>query len=153
MNTSAKLILLSGILFLLLSIGCSNNNQPYCCEYNVTVQGTLNNDVKIPNVITPNGDGQNDNFWIDGVANTNASLFIYDQSQNLVYFSPNYYNQFTGLDNAGSALPEGNYRALLLTPTGNAEVVLTLIRSQSLTGSCANDCKPRDPNDQLLLPI
>lgn len=79
----------------------------------VTVTG---DDIMIPNVITPNGDGKNDKFIITGILRyPNSSLFIYNRWGNMVYQSKNYQNEWTG-----DSLNEGTYYYILKlnTPTG-----------------------------------
>ncbi|MFB9065848.1 T9SS type B sorting domain-containing protein, partial [Flavobacterium branchiarum] len=54
-------------------------------------------DIFIPNVITPDGDGKNDNFVIVGLDNYPGSvLMIYNRWGNEVYHSENYDNSFNG---------------------------------------------------------
>jgi gliding motility-associated-like protein/uncharacterized repeat protein (TIGR01451 family) len=79
----------------------------------VTITG---DDILVPNVITPNGDGKNDKFIITGILRyPNSSLFIYNRWGNMVYQSKNYQNEWTG-----DSLNEGTYYYILKlnTPTG-----------------------------------
>ncbi|MET3874709.1 gliding motility-associated C-terminal domain-containing protein [Chitinophaga sp. OAE865] len=79
----------------------------------VTVTG---DDILVPNVITPNGDGKNDKFVIIGILRyPNSSLFIYNRWGSMVYQSKNYQNEWTG-----DSLNEGTYYYILKlnTPTG-----------------------------------
>ncbi|WP_133159391.1 Ig-like domain-containing protein, partial [Solitalea longa] len=62
----------------------------------------------IPNVFTPNGDGVNDFFVIDGITDSENSLFIYNRWGNEVYHSLNYKNDWNG-----SELPSGTYYYVL----------------------------------------
>ncbi|MBC9910439.1 gliding motility-associated C-terminal domain-containing protein [Chitinophaga varians] len=72
----------------------------------VTVSG---DDIFIPNVITPNGDGRNDRFIIIGISRyPNSSLFIYNRWGNQVYQSKNYQNEWDG-----HGLSEGTYYYVL----------------------------------------
>lgn len=72
----------------------------------VTVSG---DDIFIPNVITPNGDGKNDRFIIIGISRyPNSSLFIYNRWGNQVYQSKNYQNEWDG-----HGLSEGTYYYVL----------------------------------------
>jgi gliding motility-associated-like protein len=58
-------------------------------------------EIKIPNVFSPNEDGKNEAFVIDGVENyPGSTLLIYDRWGTLVYESANYNNSWTGKDQA-----------------------------------------------------
>lgn len=61
-------------------------------------------DVVIPNVITPNGDGSNDRFEIEGILYVSNTVKIYNRWGQEVFFSKNYKNQWDGDD-----LPDGTY--------------------------------------------
>ncbi|MGO4292882.1 gliding motility-associated C-terminal domain-containing protein [Chitinophaga sp. RAB17] len=80
----------------------------------VTVTG---DDILIPNVITPNGDGKNDKLIIIGISRyPNSSLFIYNRWGNQVYQSKNYQNEWDGKD-----LNEGTYYYILKLNTPEGE--------------------------------
>lgn len=63
-------------------LGCQVN-----LEYNVEVR------LNVPNAITPNNDGVNDSFFIEGLPE-NSRLKIIDRSGNLVYQNDNYGNNW-----------------------------------------------------------
>ncbi len=74
------------------------------CEDKVTVE-TISCDVKIPNIITPNGDGFNDKFRIMLVGEgapaffstfPNSTLIVYNRWGKKVYESNNYQNEWDG---------------------------------------------------------
>lgn len=67
----------------------------------------------VPNIVTPNGDGFNDVFFIYGLPRY-SRLTIFNQNNNKVYFSNNYRNDWDG-----SGLDSGNYRYELALPDGN----------------------------------
>jgi gliding motility-associated-like protein/uncharacterized repeat protein (TIGR01451 family) len=80
----------------------------------VTVTG---DDILIPNVITPNGDGKNDKLIIIGISRyPNSSLFIYNRWGNQVYQSKNYQNEWDGKN-----LNEGTYYYILKLNTPEGE--------------------------------
>lgn len=58
----------------------------------------------VPNVFTPNGDGDNEYFHISGTAGRPTHLRIYNRWGQMVYEAPNYNNSWRGTD-----LPEGTY--------------------------------------------
>ncbi|MBL0129068.1 MAG: choice-of-anchor L domain-containing protein [Flavobacteriales bacterium] len=61
-------------------------------------------DVTIPNVITPNGDGHNDYWEIDGILYVSNTVRIFNRWGQEVYSASNYRNQWNGGD-----LPDGTY--------------------------------------------
>jgi gliding motility-associated-like protein len=69
---------------------------------------------KIPNVFTPNGDGVNDLFEIEALAEfTTNELMIFNRWGNLVYEVHNYQNDWQG-----SNLNEGTYYYVLRVQIG-----------------------------------
>lgn len=71
---------------------------------------------KIPNVITPNGDGVNDT-WV--IPFESANVVIFDRSGSIVYKSDNYKNDFNGL---------GYNETLFYTINSTINGSLTIIR-------------------------
>lgn len=61
-------------------------------------------DLVIPNVITPNGDGLNDYFEIEGILYVSNTVRIFNRWGQEVYSAKNYRNQWKGGD-----LPDGTY--------------------------------------------
>lgn len=75
-------------------------------------------DLKIYNGISPNGDGKNDFFKIEGLQNTNNQLSVFNRWGNLVYRTKAYGTQgnvFRGEANKGTQglLPAGTYFYML----------------------------------------
>jgi gliding motility-associated-like protein len=56
----------------------------------------LPDDLFIPTVFTPNGDGKNDTFFIEKLASDSWSLNIYNRWGKRVYFAPSYNNNWDG---------------------------------------------------------
>ncbi len=68
--------------------------------------------VSVPNVITPNGDGQNDLFVITGLSyHPNSILYVYNRWGQLVYSNMDYQNDWDG----GNLTPSIYYYVLILT--------------------------------------
>lgn len=78
--------------------------------------------VIIPNVITPNGDGMNDRFHIDGIAGRENFVQIWNRWGQEVFSASNYQNNFMAKD-----LSDGTYfyfvRVLDKEYTGNLHVL------------------------------
>ncbi len=88
--------------------------------------------LKIPNVITPNGDGKNDSFVIPGLVDfPDNEIVIINRWGNSVYQKHNYQNDWTG-----EGLNEGTYFYVLTVKnerghTDSYKGYITLLRSQT----------------------
>ena len=67
--------------------------------------------LEIPNVFTPNNDGQNDAFVINGIMNIRHTLRIYNRWGQVLLETNNYTNNWRGSD-----LPDGTYYYEVFTP-------------------------------------
>ena len=66
--------------------------------------------ISAPNVITINGDGTNDAFFVTNLDNFNkVSLTVVDRWGVTVYYNGDYKNDWKGLDQSGKELTEGVY--------------------------------------------
>ncbi|MCB0636053.1 MAG: gliding motility-associated C-terminal domain-containing protein [Lewinella sp.] len=83
-------------------------------------------------VITPNGDGQNETWWIEGIELfPDNRVEIYDRWGRLVYERAAYSNTWAGRDQAGVELPAGTYFYILWLndPSGARRTgAITLLR-------------------------
>jgi gliding motility-associated-like protein len=84
-------------------------NESGCIE-----QGSVNvkepEAIKLPNTFSPNGDGFNDFYVIKGIQGyPDSQLDIFNRWGNLVYSKKGYTNDWNGLSNNGSELPDGTY--------------------------------------------
>ena len=71
-------------------------------------------DFLIPTVITPNGDGKNDRFHVEGILEFPTSeLIVLNQWGEEVYRTAPYLNDWDGRDNSGRDLPEDTYFSVL----------------------------------------
>lgn len=61
-------------------------------------------DIEIPNVFTPNGDGVNDKFNIDGILSTRNTVKVFNRWGQLVFEAVNYGNNW-----GASGVPDGTY--------------------------------------------
>lgn len=79
----------------------------------------------MPQGISPNNDGLNDNFVIKNIENySDNELIILDAKGREVAKFNNYNNDWNGLDKANRELPAGNYKAIFkFTENGKAAVI------------------------------
>jgi trimeric autotransporter adhesin len=85
------------------------------------------NDLFVPSVITPNGDGKNDFFRIDGV-NERMELVIFNQWGNEEYRSSDYKNDWDGRNHSGAKLPPDTYFYILKFENGKVKKGSVLIK-------------------------
>jgi gliding motility-associated-like protein len=64
------------------------------------------------NVFTPNGDGENDEFFLGTKNLKTLELMVYDQKGNLMYATSDVNHSWNGLDRKGNPAPEGNYQCV-----------------------------------------
>ena len=76
--------------------------------------------LNVPDIVTPNGNGSNETFVIEGIDNFPFhNLYIYNRWGNEVFFSDNYQNDWAGTFKE-EALPDGTYFYVLInTDNGN----------------------------------
>ena len=86
------------------------------CIDNSTFSGTALDfddyfDIFIPNVFTPNGDGENDIFAVEvaGELNKCSDLKIYNRWGQIIFISTGGNTKWDGHTNVGQAVPEGTY--------------------------------------------
>ena len=63
----------------------------------------------IPEAISPNGDGYNDQWFLDSISADIDKVEIFDRRGVLVYDKSNYTNEFVGKNNNGNDLPAATY--------------------------------------------
>ena len=84
--------------------------------------------LKLYNVITPNGDGQNDVLFFDNLnENLINQLFVVNQWGNKVYEDKSYNNDWDGRNKSGDPLPAGNYYYILKSGSEIFRSPLTII--------------------------
>lgn len=71
---------------------------------------------KIPEGISPNGDGYNDSFDLSGMGV--KELIIYNRYGTKVYSKKDYTNEWEGQSDKGKALPSGTYYYVIKTKSG-----------------------------------
>ncbi|WP_452229849.1 MULTISPECIES: gliding motility-associated C-terminal domain-containing protein [unclassified Lacinutrix] len=98
-------------------------------DYEIITFGSLigSDGITVYNGISPNGDGKNDVFVIEGVELFRNSLQIYNRWGRMVYDAENYQNDWNGYTNKeiligkNKKLPVGTYFYLLILPDENKE--------------------------------
>jgi gliding motility-associated-like protein len=96
------------------------------CEDTAEVKITVY-DVFVPSVITPNGDGKNDNFKI-GEYSGKIELIIINRWGNEEYSNGNYLNDWEGRNNKGAELPYDTYFYILKFENGRIKKGSVLIK-------------------------
>jgi gliding motility-associated-like protein len=84
----------------------------------VTVNVMIPDDIQLPNVITPNGDGKNDVWALNPKIDLAGShLVIFDRWGEIVYETYNYNNDWGGTyKSTGHKVPDGTYYYVLTVP-------------------------------------
>jgi gliding motility-associated-like protein len=85
-------------------------------SYAVTVGDSVCTPFSVPNIMTPNGDGKNDDFVISGLE-TGTKLTIYNRWGDVVYANNNYNNDWDAKN-----ITDGVYFYVLDLPTKEAKV-------------------------------
>ncbi len=79
-------------------------------------------DIIVPNGITPNGDGFNDQLIINTTNDCKSfDVSIYNRWGQLVYIKSRYDGEWNGQSNNGSQLPDGTYYLILSLPKPSTE--------------------------------
>src|SRR5690606_10346637 len=88
--------------------------------------------VVIPNVFSPNEDGQNDLFKVSGIGILNVSINVFNRWGQKVFNTNQLNDGWDGRTNSGTEVPEGTYYFIIeVTTTNGSETktgYLTLIR-------------------------
>ena len=87
------------------------------CIDSITKPFEILGELKIPNIVTANGDYVNDEFYITNLK-PNSKLVIQNRWGNVVFESDNYKNNWGGIDITGEKLDDGVYFYQLITADG-----------------------------------
>ena len=104
---------------------CSEACPTRCDTANVTVRiSSPDEDVDQTQVITPNGDGENDELYFPYLDEfPENEIEIYNRWGSIVYGPEHYDNDWAGTGPDGSDLPQGTYYYILRLALGEGEVV------------------------------
>jgi gliding motility-associated-like protein len=75
--------------------------------------------LELPNGMSPNGDGINDNLHVRGLEDFPVNkLLVYNRWGSLIYEENNYSNDspWEGVNNGGEQIPEGTYFVIVELP-------------------------------------
>lgn len=90
-----------------------NNNCTLTTGYDVT-KDNCSFDIIVRTVLTPNGDGVNDAWIIEGILfYPGNTVYVYNKWGDLVYNTKNYDNTWMGTNNKGEQLGDGTYYYVL----------------------------------------
>lgn len=109
---------------------CANSVPQDCLGVPISITATVSNEcgsdqatwsvqtnaceVYIPNIFTPNGDSENNEFYIRGLENyNNVELYVFNRWGNKVFESTNYLNNWTAEE-----LSDGTYWYIIKLPYG-----------------------------------
>ncbi|MBN1180820.1 MAG: HYR domain-containing protein [Bacteroidales bacterium] len=95
---------LIGTTYVTWTVIDSSGNSAECEQIVVIEESSL----RIPNIITPNGDGLNDCLVIDGLPE-NSELVIFNDKNQILFKTGNYQNDWNGTDNNGNSIDNGTY--------------------------------------------
>lgn len=87
------------------------------CIDSITKTFQILGEIRIPNIVTANGDHTNDEFYITNLK-PNSRLIIQNRWGNVVFESDNYKNDWGGIDITGEKLTDGVYFYQLITADG-----------------------------------
>ena len=96
------------------------------CEDSAKVKITVN-DLFVPSVITPDGDGKNDYFKIGEIIGK-VELIIINRWGNEEFTNANYLNDWNGLNNEGQELPNDTYFYIMKFENGTIKKGSVLIK-------------------------
>ncbi|MEO1262219.1 MAG: gliding motility-associated C-terminal domain-containing protein [Bacteroidota bacterium] len=109
-----------------------NNNCPELCQQATLFINVLPDEDdrcgEVPNGITPNGDGINDELIFDALLNTNIEypnneLIVFNRWGDVVYKASPYNNDWAGTNDSGEELPHGTYYFIMRLDVANSEII------------------------------
>jgi gliding motility-associated-like protein len=87
----------------------SDNTESEDNQYSEDATDSETQKIYLPDVFTPNGDGNNDEFFIETDGLTDYSLVVMDQKNNVVFQTSDPSFRWKGFDLGGNPVPEGQY--------------------------------------------
>ena len=96
-------------------------NEFNCFDTNCIEINILPAEIIIPNIFSPNSDGINDKFIIDGV-NDRFQIQIFNRWGDLIFSQDPFLNNWEGINLSGKEVNEGQYYYLLRSEIENVEI-------------------------------
>ncbi|MEZ4987297.1 MAG: gliding motility-associated C-terminal domain-containing protein [Saprospiraceae bacterium] len=116
---------------------CNTDCPNICDTTTVTINVQRGDEIFVPNTITPNDDGANDQLIFDVLLFGEADefpdneLIIFSRWGDILYQAKPYNNDWTGVNQSGEPVPEGTYYYVLRLNISRGEIVrgdITIIR-------------------------
>lgn len=109
-----------------IELTVSNKANPLIAFTAVPINVDVTQEYRIPNVITPNSDGKNDEIVILNDSNTNMIFTVFDKAGTLVFKGEGAEIYWKGIDNNSKELPSAIYYYVLETD-GSSDVKKSFI--------------------------
>lgn len=106
--------------------GCINRDS-------ITINVEDKNIIIASNILTPNGNGQNDTWHIRNIENySDAKITIFNRWGTIVYQTTNYQNDWNGTNSNNDILPDGTYYYIIDMPNFNIKYkgAITILRNK-----------------------
>eukprot|EP00903_Cladosiphon_okamuranus_P000727 g725.t1 len=116
---------------------CSTDCPDLCDTSTLTITVAQSENPFVPNTVTPNGDGANDDLVFDIITFSDPDdipdneLIIFNRWGDIIYEAKPYTNNWNGLNQDGQPVPEGTYYYVLRLNISRGEIIrgdITVIR-------------------------
>lgn len=101
----------------------SDNTESEDNQYSEDATDSETQKIYLPDVFTPNGDGNNDEFFIETDGLTDYSLVVMDQKNSVVFQTSDPSFRWKGFDLGGNPVPEGQYIYVLTAKDRSKESI------------------------------
>ncbi len=96
-----------------------------------TVLISITNELKIPNAISPNQDGKNETFFIQGLESLGTvSLEIFNRWGGMIFESTDYQNDWAGRNMNGAQMPDDTYYYVLKASDGFEQAGFIIVKTK-----------------------
>jgi gliding motility-associated-like protein len=99
-----------------------------CPDASDTLKITVH-DINMPTLLTPNNDGKNEYFILEGsMGHAKTEFSVFDRRGARVFFTPDYDNRWNGVDYNGKPLPDGTYFYVFRSHDGKSKSGFVVLR-------------------------